>query len=52
MNITKEQTGELTATLKVEVKESDYNADYQQELKIMHVSRLYLALGQEKCRWG
>ncbi len=34
MNITKEQTGELTATLKVEVKESDYNADYQQELKI------------------
>lgn len=33
MNITKEQTGELTATLKVEVKESDYNADYQQELK-------------------
>lgn len=33
MNITEEKTGELTATLKFEVVEADYNDKYQQELK-------------------
>lgn len=33
MNIIKEQTGDLTATLKVEITESDYKASYQDELK-------------------
>ncbi len=33
MNITKEKTGELTATLKFEVVEADYTDKYQQELK-------------------
>lgn len=33
MNITKESTGELTATLKLEIVESDYQKKYQDELK-------------------
>lgn len=33
MNITVEKTGDLTATLKMEVAESDYAEKYQQELK-------------------
>jgi len=33
MNISQEKTGDLTATLKVEVQASDYNEQYEQELK-------------------
>ncbi len=33
MNITEEKTGDLTATIKLEVKEEDYAEKYQQELK-------------------
>lgn len=33
MNITEEKTGDLTANLKIEVKESDYSEQYKNELK-------------------
>ena len=33
MNITEEKTGDLTANLKIEVKESDYSEQYENELK-------------------
>ncbi|MBE0639827.1 MAG: hypothetical protein IH598_15010 [Bacteroidales bacterium] len=33
MNITKEQTGDLTATLKLEIAEADYSKTYHDELK-------------------